>query len=527
MLALRACALTLALSAVASAGETILLDFTARWCGPCQATAPAIDRLVAAGYPVRKVDLDTNRALATQYGVSSVPTFLMLVDGKPVDRLVGGTSYERLVQMFDKAGVRPGNKAAHPSSSPSVRGQSPESPAVQDPGRGLARPAIPARQPIAPAVANGAVANGTAAAGEPKPLPSGAVDAQIVKRVLDASVRIRVKEAVGFSNGSGTIIDTHQDEALVLTCGHIFRDSQGKGEITIDVFGANPASKVPAVLVGYDDQRDVGLVSFRPGVPVTVSRVAGPDCTMKPGEPVVSVGCDGGAPPNPRQSRVNSVNKFLGPANITADGEPAQGRSGGGLFNARGEVIGVCNAANPSDREGLYAALATIHAQLDAAKLSFVYKPSANPGLGSTQASSTSSLAAASPPALSATMPLFPPPPNSAAAGDANLARVLGMVANPPAGAEVICVVRSLTDPRAKSDVIVLDRVSPAFLAQLDRERGNQLARRQTGLRSLDMPVASQQPPPPGAATSADGWMPAWRAPETSGGTLPVMGGTP
>jgi hypothetical protein len=224
---------------------------------------------------------------------------------------------------------------------------------------------------------------------------------------------------------------------------------------------------------------------------------------------------------------VNSVNKFLGPANITADGEPAQGRSGGGLFNARGEVIGVCNAANPSDREGLYAALATIHAQLDAAKLSFVYKPSANPGLGSTQASSTSSLAAASPPALSATMPLFPPPPNSAAAGDANLARVLGMVANPPAGAEVICVVRSLTDPRAKSDVIVLDRVSPAFLAQLDRERGNQLARRQTGLRSLDLPVASQQPPPQGGATPADGWTPAWRAPETTGGAPPATGGTP
>ena len=104
-------ALTAALSAVlsaraASAGETVLLDFTATWCGPCQAMNPTIDRLTAAGYPVRKVDLDQNRQLAAQYGVTSVPTFLLLVDGRQAERLVGGTSYERLIAMFQKAGVR-------------------------------------------------------------------------------------------------------------------------------------------------------------------------------------------------------------------------------------------------------------------------------------------------------------------------------------------------------------------------------------------------------------------------------------
>src|SRR5688572_5669434 len=98
MLALRVLFLSLslstALSAAALAGETVLLDFTATWCGPCQATMPAVDRLIAAGYPVRKVDLDQNRPLAAQYGVTSVPTFLLLVDGRQADRLIGGTSYE-------------------------------------------------------------------------------------------------------------------------------------------------------------------------------------------------------------------------------------------------------------------------------------------------------------------------------------------------------------------------------------------------------------------------------------------------
>src|SRR5688572_21891799 len=149
MLALRVGALCLVMSATASAGETILLDFTARWCGPCQATAPAVERLIAAGYPVRKVDLDQNRPLAAQHGVTSVPTFLMLVDGRPVDRLVGGTTYERLVQMLEKAGVRPGNKQAQ-LPAPVVRAQSPDPPG-KAPAQPFNPPASAASQPVAQA----------------------------------------------------------------------------------------------------------------------------------------------------------------------------------------------------------------------------------------------------------------------------------------------------------------------------------------------------------------------------------------
>ncbi len=294
-------------------------------------------------------------------------------------------------------------------------------------------------------------------------------------RLVDASVRLTIEDRDGFSHGSGTIIDARQGEALVLTCGHIFRDSQGKGKILIDVFGPQSVQKIEGQLLSYDIKRDVGLISFRPGVPVTVAPIAPPGHRLLPGDKVVSVGCDHGAAPTARESKVTSLNKFSGPANVEVAGQPVQGRSGGGLFDSEGYVVGVCNAADPADNEGLFAAAGTLHEELDRANLSAIYqaKPMASLAsqMGGAQDGRLAGAAAgrAIPSGLTAdelrqaaTMAQLSPAERAA----------LGQLKN-GAGqqAEVICIVRPLADPSAKPEVVFLDRASSTFLEQLATER--------------------------------------------------------
>ena len=57
---------------------------------------------------MRKVNVDQDRALADHYGVQGIPCFLMVVNGKEVDRVVGATDHGRLEAMFHRNGVEPG-----------------------------------------------------------------------------------------------------------------------------------------------------------------------------------------------------------------------------------------------------------------------------------------------------------------------------------------------------------------------------------------------------------------------------------
>jgi hypothetical protein len=123
-------------------------------------------------------------------------------------------------------------------------------------------------------------------------------------------------------------------------------------------------------------QRDVGLIAIRPNRDVTPMKIAGRNLRTQRGDRVFSIGCDRGDPPSVRESRVSHVNKYLGPANIEVAGAPIDGRSGGGLFTSDGTIIGVCNAADPEDDEGLYAAVETIHQEIIAAKLNFLLEDS-------------------------------------------------------------------------------------------------------------------------------------------------------
>jgi len=78
--------------------------------------------------------------------------------------------------------------------------------------------------------------------------------------------------------------------------------------------------------------------------------------------------------------QIVAVDRYLGPSTIECTNQPVQGRSGGGLFNDRGELVGVCSAADPWLRRGIYGGLRAIHSFLDQAGLAHLYR--AKPRLG-------------------------------------------------------------------------------------------------------------------------------------------------
>ena len=80
----------------AGAGETVLIDFGATWCGPCRQMSPVVDQLAHEGFPVRKIDIDQNRAAAQRYGVSGIPCFIMLRNGQVVDRVVSHPGIDQI-----------------------------------------------------------------------------------------------------------------------------------------------------------------------------------------------------------------------------------------------------------------------------------------------------------------------------------------------------------------------------------------------------------------------------------------------
>jgi thioredoxin 1 len=82
----------------------VLVDFWAEWCGPCKVLGPTIDAL-ANGYgdraKVGKLNVDEHPAIAARYGVRSIPTVILFVNGAVQDTVVGVQSQQQYVRRLE------------------------------------------------------------------------------------------------------------------------------------------------------------------------------------------------------------------------------------------------------------------------------------------------------------------------------------------------------------------------------------------------------------------------------------------
>ncbi|MCX5385768.1 thioredoxin [Streptomyces sp. NBC_00083] len=86
---------------VTGAALPVLVEFTADWCGPCRQIAPVLSALAAEEADrlrIVQLDVDRNPETTAKYGVLSMPTLMVFVDGEPVKTMVGARPKRRLLQ---------------------------------------------------------------------------------------------------------------------------------------------------------------------------------------------------------------------------------------------------------------------------------------------------------------------------------------------------------------------------------------------------------------------------------------------
>ena len=82
----------------------VLIDFWAAWCGPCRMIAPIVEELsgeYAGKAKVCKLDVDSAQKTAAEFGIRSIPTLLIVKEGKVADQLIGAVPKEQITSKLD------------------------------------------------------------------------------------------------------------------------------------------------------------------------------------------------------------------------------------------------------------------------------------------------------------------------------------------------------------------------------------------------------------------------------------------
>jgi len=369
-----------------STPDVQLLDFTASYCQPCQQMVPILQRMERDRFPVRQIDITEEHELARRFNVDRVPTLVLLVEGKEAKRFVGLTDEAELRSEMNKAARRlaesRGQQAtpaseitlAEPTSAQSnaaelktaaIKPQ--DAPAERSPLSDVFRKLIPGTSRTTSLEFPDIRGQSPEAAAEALKGIDAAAAATVRVRVAGTSTKDGAKVQ---DVGTGTIVYSAAGQAIILTVAHVFLDIATKdADIEVELFENGKPIPYPATLIGGNHNADLAFLKIQTSkiMPSVRLTEAAPKITKD--QSLISFGCNNGSDPTRLETKVADINRYDGPANLVCTTDPVSGRSGGGLFNTSGQLVGVCSCADRKRREGLYMAYDPIMKLVQSLKL--------------------------------------------------------------------------------------------------------------------------------------------------------------